>query len=846
MLTRASLRYLTQHPWLLVLSLVGVALGVAVVVAVDVANASATTAFTRAADTVAGRATHAVVGGAGTLDADLYRRLRAAGVRDAAPVAEGVATVRGGVVQVLGIDPLADGPFRDVARGGGGGAGGALDLALFLATPGTAFVAPSAAARLGVGPGDTLRLWVDGVGHPVRIGAVLAPADEGQDRALDGFVVLDVAEAQRVLGLGGRLSRIDLLLPEGAAGVAARARIENLLPPGARIERAATRGEALDRMTRAFRLNLSALSLLALVVGMFLVYNTATFAVVQRRPVLGRLRALGVTRGEVFRLVLGEAVLLGLVGTAFGLALGVVLGAGLVGLVTQTISDLYFAVAVREAALPAASLLKGAALGVGTTVLAALGLAREAARTDVVAVLRRSETEAAATRALPRLALVGLGLLAVGTAGLLPKHGPLGAAYAALLAVIFGFALLVPAAVAGFARVVRRPVGGAFGLLGRMAAGGLRAHLGRLAVAAAALAVALASTIGVGVMVASFRATVVEWLGSALVADVYVQPPSVVARRGDSSLRPDVARALAALPGVAAAYTVRTRTASSDLGDTDLLAISGGPAQEATFRLKAGDAAAAWPRLRAGTAVFVSEPLAYRTGVGVGDTVRLQTDRGPRALPVAAVYYDYGSDLGLVLLHRTAYDRLYDDAGVSGLALVAAAGTTPEALTDRVRRAAAGRQAVVVRTSAGLRAYSLGIFDRTFLITGVLRVLALLVAFVGVVSALMALQLERAKEYATLRALGLTPRELYGLVSLETGLMGLVAGLLALPLGLALAAALVFVVNRRSFGWTLQVDVPPETLVTAVALAVGAALLAGLYPAYKLAHARPADALRDE
>lgn len=841
MLRTISLRYLARHPALLVLALVGVAIGVAVVVAIDVANASALRAFGRAADLVAGRATHALVGGAGTVPDTVYTRLRIGGFQNVAPVIDGVATVRGQVVQVLGLDPLADAPFRDVVGGGQSGSGGGPDLSQFVATPGTVFLTEGGAARLGATVGDTLGVSAGGVRHELRLAALLRPPDE-QAKALEGFAVMDIATAQTVLAMPGRLSRVDVLAPDTAALAPIRA----LLPRGVRAERAATRGQTLETMTRAFRLNLAALSLLALVVGMFLVYNTSTFSVVQRRPLLGRLRALGVTSTEVFAMVLGEAAVVGALGTAFGLALGVLLGRGLVGVVGQTITDLYFAVAVQQVAVPAGTLVKGTILGIGTTVLAALLPAREAAKTDVVAVLRRSEVEASARASLPRQTLLGVALALVGAALLVVPTASLPVAYVGLLAVMIGFALVVPLVVAAFAALVRRPVGAAFGTIGRMAAGSLRAHLGRLSVAVAALVVAIAATIGVGVMVASFRSTVETWLTSALQADVYVQPPAASARRSDATLDPAFAAAVQRLPGASDVYTVRVRSSESQFGPTDVLAISGGSAQEQGFSLKTGDAATVWPALRRGEGVLISEPFAMRHGVRDGDTLRLETDRGQRAFAVLATFYDYGSDLGYVLLPRGLYEQMYDDRGVSGLGLVAAPGTSPEALAAAVRAEAGQRgEGAVVRSNRALRAYSLAVFDRTFVITGVLRLLALVVAFVGVVSAFMALTLERAREYATLRAVGMTPRELFGLVGLETGLMGLVAGLLAVPLGLVLAAVLIFVVNRRSFGWTLQVDIPAEALVTAVVLAVFAALVAGLYPAWTIVRTPPAAAMRD-
>lgn len=833
MLVRASARYLLQHPWLLLLSLVGVALGVAVVVSVDLANASATRAFAASTENVAGRATHQVVGASGSVEGDLYVRLRQAGVRESAPVAEGNVTARGRVMTLLGLDPLADAPFRSFTTGG-------VDLALFLATPRTVFLSPDAAARLGVGPGDTLGVEREGQQYALQVAALIDPGDEGASRSMENLLLVDVATAQAVLGLGSRLTRIDLMMGDERAGLAP---VEALLPPGARLQRPAARTESLETMTRAFRLNLAALSFLALVVGMFLVYNTTTFSVVQRRPLLGRLRAIGVTRREVFGLVLGEALAVGVIGTALGLLLGIVLGRGLVDLVAQTINDLYVSVAVRPDAIPAWTLVKGALLGIGATFVAALVPAREAAQTEVLAVLRRSESEAAIRRRLPRLSLAGGGLMVAGGLVLLLPVASLTLSYLALLAVLLGFALVVPLLVTGFARVVR-PL--ARGPIAQMAVGGLQANLSRVAVAVAALSVAVAATIGVGVMIGSFRETVVVWLEGALQADVYAQPPSLVARRGDASLTPEVVAALRSTPGARASYTIRSVETQSQFGLTQLVAISGGDVQEASFRLKSGRPKAVWPRVRSGEAVLVSEPFAFRNAIGVGDSLRLATDRGEVALPVAGVYFDYGSDAGLVLVYRNLFETLFEDRGVSGVALYAAEGVSSDSLVERARMQVAGAQSVILRTNRGLREYSLAIFDRTFTITSVLRLLALIVAFVGVLSALMALQLERARELATLRAQGLTRAELWRLVTTQTGLMGLVAGLLSVPLGLFLAAVLVYVINRRSFGWTLQFSLSPGILVGAVVLALVAALLAGLYPSWKMAQANPAQALREE
>jgi len=855
LLWTSSRRYLTRHPWLMSLSVLGVALGVAVVVGIDLANTSADRAFRLSAQRLTGKATHQVVGASRGLPASAYRRVRTeAGHRASAPVvAEYVRVPRAGrPFQLLGVDPFAEGPFRPYV-GGAGASGDAagLDLGAFMAGGNAALLSAPTARALGKVPGDTLTIAVDGAPHTLRVAGLLEPNDERTRRATRNLLVTDIATAQEVLGMGGprggRLTRIDLILPEEeAAEKRAEARIRQAVPPGAQIRRSASRTETVEQMTRAFSLNLSALSLLALVVGLFLIYNTMTFSVVQRRPLLGRLRALGVTRREVFALVLGEAALVGAVGTACGLALGVGLAQGLVRLVTRAINDLYFVVNVQEVAVTPWVLAKGAALGMGATLAAAYAPAREAARQEVSVVLQRSRAESAAQKWVPRLAAGGaVGVAVAGALLVLPSQS-IWVGYAALFCVLLAAALGAPAAVMAMARALRPAMEKVFGVLGKMAARGLRQSLSRTGVAIAALMVAVAATVGVGVMTKSFRQTVESWLSYSLQSDVYVQPPSLVFRRSTATLARGTADTLAQVPGVAGAHTVRRVEVASSAGPTQLVAIKPGPETQDTYRFKAGTPAQVWPRFRRGERlVIVSEPYGYRTGTQVGDTLRLQTDQGREPFRVGAVFFDYASDRGVVTMSRATYDRFYDDRRVSGVALRAEAGLSADSLAARVRAAAPPGQELVVQSSRGLREASLEIFDRTFAITNVLRLLAVVVAFIGVLSALMALQLERRRELAVMRAGGMTPGQVGSYVTLQTGLMGLAAGILALPLGLALAYILIFVINKRSFGWTLQLEASPGILLQALLLALVAALLAGAYPAWTMARANPAEAMRE-
>jgi putative ABC transport system permease protein len=359
--------------------------------------------------------------------------------------------------------------------------------------------------------------------------------------------------------------------------------------------------------------------------------------------------------------------------------------------------------------------------------------------------------------------------------------------------------------------------------------------------------VAVAAAVGVGVMIGSFRATVVRWLDASLVADVYVSAPTFVGGRGgDSTLDPSVITRLAEMPGVVAVGTYRGARVPSPLGPTQVVALGTGTASYRRFRFLSGSPETVWPAFDDGGAAIVSEPYAYRHGLRVGSVVPLRTDRGEHAFPVVGVFADYGSDQGVVMMSRRTYEAHWDDRGVSSLGLLLAPGVDVPAALATLRARATGSQDILIRSNRALRDASLEIFDRTFVITGVLRVLATAVAVIGVLSALMAVQLERARELGVLRAQGLTPGEVWRLVLAETGLLGATAGTLAVPVGIGLALVLIHVINRRAFGWSIETSISAGVLLQAVGLAVLAALAAGVYPAWRMVRTPPAPALREE
>jgi putative ABC transport system permease protein len=864
-LLRIARGHAMRHPVQSALMVLGVALGVAVVIAIDLANGSALAAFRASTEAVTGRATHRIVGGVDGVDESLYADLRTnldpeitAIARLTAPVVEGsvrVAELDDRPLTLLGVDPFAEPPFRGFF-GEGLQAGGALDA--FLTRRGALLLGEAVAADAGLAVGDTLTLDVGGRSVEATVAGLLAPEDRLARRALGGLLLADIATAQELLGRRGRLDRIDLLLPEGATGATMLARLKEALPDAVEVVPASEQQATVASMTEAFRLNLTALSLLALLVGTFLIFNTVRFGVVQRRVTIATLRSLGVTRREIFAAILAETALLAFVGALLGVLLGIVLGRGAVAAVTQTINDLYFVVQVRGVNLQPWSLARGALVGVASAVVAALLPAWEATSVPPVTALRRSSLEDAARANVGRSTLVALGCGLVGVALLAIPSRSIVLGFAALGLVIFAFALAAPAVTLGLMTAVTPLTGRLFGLVGRMAPRDVQRALSRTAVAIAALMVAVCVSIGVSVMVGSFRITVERWLDATLGADIFMSPASVTTTRIDQRLDPALVDALSALPEVSGASTAHpVRLRSPELGLLDIVAIREDIAgTRRPYLDTAGPVESVWPAVAAG-AVIVSEPFFRRHERGVGDRLSLLSDDGPRDFEIVGVFYDYGSERGTVFMADDVYRAAWQDDRVTSIALRLTEGIDADAYASSLSvQLAAGRLAdgtavatdvpITVRSNRGLRQEVLVIFDRAFAITGALQVLAILVAFVGVLSALMALQLERARENATLRSTGMTRRQLGGLTLLQTGLMGGVGGRRCWPAGLTLAMILIYVINRRSFGWTIQTHLTPDVFLRALALAVVAALLAGIYPTWRLAKMSIASALREE
>lgn len=825
-----------RKPWLAVLGILGVALGAAVVVAIELAADSASRAHARSVRSASGAATHQIHGGPAGIPEQLYVRIRLVGKASASmAVMEGSATLPSlemRRVGLLGIDLLAGTEVRDVGISSAA-------LRPLLQRGNAVAMGAGLVKSLQLELGSQFEILIAGSARTVTLTSILRTSEASAQARLDGQIVADIAVAQELLERPGVLTRIDLKLD----GEAATKSIEALLGAGDSLVAVSATLARQQGLTSAFNTNLSMMGKLALLIGLLLVYNTMTFSIIARRERFGVLRALGLLRSELFVAVLVEALVIGIIAALIGIALGFALASVLLGLVAQTLNDLYFSVDARNIELSYLTMARAGALAVAGAMVAACVPACEALQAAPATVMRRSAAESDARRSAPWLALLGLVVVLAGAIVLLVGTG-LNSAFAglfmlvtgAVMAVPWGLVYLLPSVATGL-----RLAG--FAVLG-FAVDGVRAAASRSSVAVAALTVALAATLGVGIMIESFRGSVESWLRISLPASLYVSQPGAGPR---AALPSDLIQTLRADPRVAALSRGRGVSVNADSGPVDLIALDPAPLSYDAFLLldTAGRSSdVVWQGFGRGE-VLVSEPFAERHALAAGATVRLQTRQGWRAFPIAAIYRDYAREAGAVLIDMHQYQRHWADLQVSSLGIYVVAEEKTAELALELREYT-NMRGIQVRANSTIRDLSLAVFDRTFAITQVLRGVTIAVAFVGVFSALMALQLERQRELAILRATGATRWQVALSVIGQTGAMGVFAGVFAVPLGALVGYVLVTVVNTRSFGWTLDFSFNPALAAQALALSVGAAVLAGVYPALRLARQPVAAALRME
>jgi len=817
-------------------AILSVALGVAAVVAIELAGEAATGSFQSSMETLLGDASFEVTGGGG-VPPDAVTRLAALPYAlRIHPRIEAYATITATrrTVPLIGLDLVNE---SDAENGAHNDSFGAPTQSI----EDSVWVSKS----LGYKVGDRLPLTINDTSGQYTVRGVLGQAS-------GDLVLLDLATATTVLRRTGNLDRILIDLPAGAN----RGDIDEwekllraALPEGLSVAREGSQTEENRRMLAAFRWNLRVLSYVSLAVGAFLIYNTISVSVVRRRSEIGILRALGVTRGGILAGFLGEAAALGLLGSLVGVVMGRLMATGAVKMVATTVTSLYVSSRPGAIEMGWSEVWVAVAVGVGISVLSALSPAWEASRVAPVEAMARGRIEHKARLQSIRNLLIA----AVFAAGafIASRQEPIGGkpifGYLAAVLLLAASASAIPSLVAGISSALAAVVRAVFGVEAFLAARSLAGSLRRTSVLVGALSTALAVLVAVGIMVGSFRETVLVWMDDRLQADLYVRPAGSGGTDRHPTMSPEIPKDLAKLPEVEAIDTLRAYEISYGGLPVTLGGMEARIAAHYGKRplLSGARPRDVWPKLVGSDSVLVSEPFANKHHVHAGDTLLLPLGEARIPFRVLDVYYDYTNERGFILMDSGTLLKYLPDTGPSNLAVYLKPGVPAEQGQTSVQAALAGRK-VLLASNRTLRGEAIRIFDRTFAITYALEAVAIFVAVMGVGGALLALVLDRRREFGLLTFLGASQGQVRRIVLFEAGLLGLLANVAGIILGFLLSLLLIFVINKQSFGWTIQFHWPVTVLLSALSLVYVATVIAGIYPARVATHLVPIEVIHEE
>ena len=829
LLFRAGINYLFRHPWQLLLALTGISMGVTLVLAVDIANSAAKASFEHSSEQIRGTATHRIVNDLDRLDEAIYANLfRKPGMPPIAPVISTKVQIEGHEerFQLIGMDILAEANFRRSLVGNIDQMPG---LDQWLTDPQAVMISRSTASFLKVKVSDRIHLTHLGKNFDLEVMAI----SELESDSSRGILLVDIATAQRISDRKKYLSYIDVLLENHAASD-----IESLLPESVKLVDISQQTDSILGLSAAFELNLTAMSLLGMLVGVFLIYNAISFSVVQRRNLLGRLRSLGVTSAQIYIVIMLEAIVLGVLGTAIGMLLGTLLGQQLTSIVAATISELYYDVNAQATSVHPVSLLKAGLIGIAGTLAAAWIPAIQASRTKPLTTLSRAALEQSIHRQMPFLALTGTVLVLTGFLVSFFVPGGVITGFIGLFVIVIGFVLTIPLLLSRISRLLSTFSGN---LIWQMSVKDLDRHISRLATATAALMLALSTSIGIAIMVDSMRLTVEDWLADLLTGDLYIAAQGF---EDNAYLSAETIENIIDHDAVSD-YSLY-RNYKIRIGDKkrSLVAARLSKNSQKGFDFFNADKKKVWTAFEQGS-VIISEPLAYRLQLDTGDSISLLTLEGERQYQVAGIFRDFASEHGRLFMHIDEFQKHWQDKRINTLALFSNE-LSPQQLESKLYELIQTSEKIMITRSKDVIEESMAIFDRTFRITEVLRLLSMFVAFIGIFSALMAILLERKKEFAILRAVGLTQSQVSQLILIESIMLGLIAALLAVPVGLAMAWVLTDVIQYRAFGWSMPFQFSLEPIVVANVMGCFAAMIAAIYPARLASRRNPAPLLRED
>jgi putative ABC transport system permease protein len=848
-----SLRHLVVAKARSLLTLLGISIGVSAVVGITALNRSVLDAFNNMVESISRGSDLQVSGGeAGFPDTVLETVRTTPGVKSASPLLENMVMDpdTGDRILVLGIDFLADDPFRGLAEKSGQ-KDVVEDHVAFLGEPRAILMAGPYAAARKLHKDQLIKLVTPSGPLEFEVFGLLAPT--GAAKAFGGSVgIMGMDAAQLSFGKEGRYDRIDIEVTDPSRTDQVRDALKAATGGGLVVDRPKDRGVRVGKMVAALQMGLQLISGVALLVGIFVVFNTMAIAILQRRREVATLRAMGMTRRRVTLLVAGEATALGVVGGILGVILGQVMARVSLQTVADAISAMYVEIKPTDANVTPTMAVVGFLLGLLTAVAGAAKPAWDAAGLSPVMVLAGRSAQATRPAHPVVLALVGAALFGlafpvcwlppIAAAGDVPVWGSLGA-----FLILVGAALMAPVVLLG-ARAVLEPVATRLGsVVGQLAAGNLVRDLGRASITGAALMFGLALSIGVGSMMRSFKDTMDAWLVASVPADIFLSASTSVADRQNIPLRVEIGDEILGMEGVDKLFHVRMSTLPFEDLSLQVLSVETDIYFErCRLIVRDGPSRVDGDILRRTGGITISENLAHRKGLRAGDTLTLGTPGGPRGFPIIAVAVDFTSDQGFAVMDRATYLEAFGDPLVDMFQLYLTDGADPEAVRRQLAATVGKKYGLNVITNREFRSYVGGIVDNAFRVTNAIQLVAILVALMGIINTLLTSVLDRTREIGVLRAVGALRRQVSVVMVLEALMLGLAAAALATLAGAGLGYVFTRVISFQSTGWSLPFAFPTTTVLQAFLISAVAAALSSFIPARRAARLDIKEALTVE
>ena len=838
-----------------ILAVLGVAVGIAVFVAVDLANDSAKQSFRNSAVSIFGDTEFQLMGSTSGISENVYSDVvKSAELQPLLNIIRPIIdkqitlTDSNGVedkYRLLGINVINENVLSRNNKYGIDFLNSSQTSFNFFAEN-QVFVSSILASKKQLSIAD--EFLVEDTNNKISIVGFFQGDNSLQRELMQNVIITDISVAQNITNSNGILTRIDISSVYDQNEKIALDKWFSLLPSGVQLIPSYTYSEARKSITKSFDTNLLALSLLALLVGLYLIYNMMTFSIHRRKNLFGTLRAIGVTKNEIFFLVLVEGLLIGLIGAIFGIMLGILLAYFLLGLISSTINYQFFSSSPNSIALDITIIYQALILGISGSIVSVLIPAWSASRIQPRELIDIYGKYSTYNNYHMVLFFLGLLLCSIGYLITLAPITNLIIGFIAMFLVIVGLSLTVPTTT----QIVLLIISSILEKIGRptivtLSVETIKNSLNTIAICIAALSVSIAMTIGIGCMIQSFRATVEEWLNQSLVADIYIAPPTLSFGQDLKGIDDEFIKYVSDIPEIEYISQLGSFEIFKDGYLLNLIVVdSAEKIFDEVIQLKEGEKKDIWNDFVQTDSILISEPLAFQKNIQINDTFDILTDTGLKSFTVRGIYYDYSSTSGIAMVSKQVYDNYWNNSKVTSLALYLNDSQNSEVVFNKLLDKFDTDWDLQIISSKKLNNASMEIFDKTFEITFVLRSISLIVAFIGILGAISAIILSRAREFSILKSIGFTNNQLRTIIGNQTFIIGVISGLISIPLGIIITNLLIQIINKQSFGWSIPMQLLPSVFVEGIMVAILSSVLASIYPSIKISRNNIRKALMGE